>query len=231
VRRKALKPIAHFSPMPYLAFFFLVLPLLFAGCFGGKNGEKQRPIQKWSCDPQADRAMREKDYLNSILFHQRLLEKEPQNALALYHLGYSYGQKGDHEIEVLYYERAKAAGYIEGSFYFNMGMAYGEIGKEREAITCFKKAISLNPNLPDNYLGLGLAYSRTPGGDELAEEAFLKAISMDPGFLYARLCLGRFYAGRKKVGEAKEQLYKILEIDPENSDARDLLKELKDYRK
>jgi hypothetical protein len=54
----------------------------------------------WMCDNQADEGMKENDYDSTILLHNRFLKKMHTNGLALYHLGYAYGQTGKHMKEV-----------------------------------------------------------------------------------------------------------------------------------
>jgi len=53
-------------------------------------------------DNQADEAMKEHDYDSAILLYKHFLEKMSTNGLALYHLGYDYGQTGKHMKEVFY---------------------------------------------------------------------------------------------------------------------------------
>ena len=74
------------------------------------------------------------------------LEKEPGNALSLYHLGYAYGMTGDHGKEVQYYEKAIALGYSrDAGLYYNLGMAYGELNSTQKAISAFKRALEIDP--------------------------------------------------------------------------------------
>jgi len=70
------------------------------GC--SKGILEKRPVHEkiWMCDTQADEAMKEQDYDSTFLLHKRFLKKMPTNGLALYHLGYAYGQTGKHMKEV-----------------------------------------------------------------------------------------------------------------------------------
>jgi tetratricopeptide (TPR) repeat protein len=188
--------------------------------------EKGFTLEKqWACDKAADKAMKQHDYGIAILLHQRLLEKEPTNGLALYHLGYAYGQTGDHRKEALYYRKAIHLGFKEDSIFFNLGMAYGELNQIENSIGAFNKALSINPNSADNHFGLALAYQRI-FADTLAEEAFLKAIEIDPTHLDSRLYLSMLYADMGNMQKAGEQLRKILEIDPAHRGAHEFLKRI-----
>ena len=56
-----------------------------AGCSNVLLEKRPDKEKTWTCDNEADDAMKRNDYEAGILLHERLLEKEPENALALYH--------------------------------------------------------------------------------------------------------------------------------------------------
>jgi tetratricopeptide (TPR) repeat protein len=97
-----------------------------AGCSKVFLGKKPDVEKNWTCDNEADEAMKRNDYAAGISLHERFLEKDPENALALYHLGYAYGQIGEHQREVSHYEKAISFGYKRDLIFFNLGMAYGD---------------------------------------------------------------------------------------------------------
>jgi tetratricopeptide (TPR) repeat protein len=190
------------------------------------NSIRKPPLEKtWTCDIAADNAMKRENYHAALLLHERLLEKEPDNALALYHLGYAYGQTGNHQMEVHYYEKAIALGFVKDAIFFNLGMAYGELNQIEKSLKAFEKAVSLDPDNADNHFGLALSYQRRLT-DELAEAEFLKAIEIDPEHIDARLYLSLLYADMGELGKAIQQLRTILEIDPNHTGARDFLEKI-----
>ena len=95
--------------------FFLSLCLTFlcfcTGCPKQELSKKTEYENIWTCDIQADQAMMRKDYEAGIQLHQHFLDKEPDNGLALYHLGYAYGNIGNLKKEVHYYEKAIKLGF------------------------------------------------------------------------------------------------------------------------
>jgi tetratricopeptide (TPR) repeat protein len=196
-----------------------------AGCSKVLLGKKPDVEKNWTCDNEADDAMKRNDYESGISLHERFLEKEPENALALYHLGYAYGQRGEHAREVMYYEKAIAFGYKKNRIFFNLGMAYGELNKTEKAIYAFKQALDMDPGNADNHFGLAMAYQRS-AEDKLAEKAFLKAIEIDPRHVEARLLLSLLYADWGERDKADYHLRKVLEIDPDNSRAREFLERI-----
>lgn len=212
-----------------LQFVYLsILAVCLAGLFSGAGCSQVIPVEKsvpektWTCDREADNAMKREDYEAAIALHQRFLEEEPSNALALYHLGYAHGQLGNHRKEIFYYEKTIALGFMQDGIFFNMGMAYGELNQIEKSIRALKKAVDTDPDNPDNHFGLALSYQRSLA-DKLAEEEFLKAITIDPKHLDARLYLSLLYADRGELKKAAGQLREILEIDPTHTNARQFL--------
>jgi tetratricopeptide (TPR) repeat protein len=210
----------------FLAVTLLMISIfLGAGCARREVLKEPVPTKRWTCDREADEALKRHDYQEGIRLHRKFLETEPDNALALYHLGYAYGQTGDHEREVVFYERAAALGFEQDNIFFNLGMAYGELNRIEEAVKAFQKALDLDPNSAENHFGLALAYQRSVA-DRLAEEEFLKAIEIDPSHVDARLYLSMLYADRGEMQKAASQLRDILKIDPSNGGARAFLKRI-----
>ena len=196
-----------------------------AGCSKGFLEKRPSVEQQWMCDKEADEAMKQHDYGVAILLHESFLREEPSNGLALYHLGYSYGQTGDHLKEVVYYEKAISLGFKDNSIFFNLGMAYGEMNQIESAIGAFNKALNSNPHSADNHFGLALAFQRS-AADTLAEKEFLRAISIDPEHVDARLYLSMLYVDRGELKKANEQLRAILKIDPNHRAAHEFLKRI-----
>jgi tetratricopeptide (TPR) repeat protein len=211
----------------YLLGLVFCLDGLISGVGCSKGIFVKNPIseKKWTCAKDADEAMKKEDYETAILLHQSFLAKEPENGLALYHLGYAYGQTGDHVEEVFYYEKAIDLGFKEDGIFFNLGMAYGELNQIENSIGAFKKALDINPDSADTHFGLALAYQRSVA-DTLAEKEFLKAIEIDPAHVDSRLYLSMLYADMGDMQKAGEQLRKILEIDPAHRGAHEFLKRI-----
>jgi len=217
LRDKIFKHIFLYSVLLCILTLFVGL-----GCSKGLLRKSVDPGKEWACDKDADEAITQNDLAAGISLHERFLERFPENALALYHLGYAYGQTGYHIKEVSYYEKAIALGFKKNQIFFNLGMAYGELDQEEKSIYAFKQAVKINPDSADNHFGLALAYHRNVK-DKPAEREFLKAIEIDPKHVEARLSLGLLYSDWGELQKAAEQLRKILEIDPTNTRARKFL--------
>jgi len=180
---------------------------------------------KMICNERADKALMSEDYETAIALHERILEKDPHNGLETYHLGYLYGQLGNHSEEVFYYEKAIDLGFKEDRIFLNLGMAYGELGQLDRAIGAFKQDLVSNADSTEAHLALAMAYQKVSARD-LAEKECLEAIRLDPKNLDARFLLTMLYLGRDEFEKASKQLRQILAIDPTHEGARRYLEDI-----
>ncbi len=131
------------------------------------------------CDEKADQALMQGDYDTSVLLHLQLLDKHPDNKLALYHLGYAYGNKHDHEMEVFYYEKAVSLGFSQNGIFFNTGMAYWELKQFDESIRAFQRALDVDSENIEARYGLSVDYMEI-GELQMATEQLRKILEIDP---------------------------------------------------
>ena len=115
------------------------------GCSRAVISQNREVMKKWSCNQEADEAMKRRDYAMGISLHSKFLEKEPENALAFYHLGYAYGQMGEYLKELSFYEKAIALGFQDDQIFFNLGMCYGELKQLERSVAVFQSAVEKNP--------------------------------------------------------------------------------------
>jgi tetratricopeptide (TPR) repeat protein len=174
------------------------------------------------CDPVADEAVRQGDWELALKEHQRVVREQPGNCLACYHLGFIWGQLGDREKEVRFYEAAIDCGYTDDDrLFFNLGMAYTERGDSRRALAALERAAGLNADNPDNFFGLGVA-NQLAGRQAEAEAALLDALRLDDGHADARLALIRLYLDQGRWEDARRQLERIKPGDPGYETASEL---------
>jgi tetratricopeptide (TPR) repeat protein len=94
-----------------------------------------------------------------------------------------------------------------------------------EAIRELKKAIAINPDYPDLHNYLGIAYGNSGMGDDAIEE-FKISLKINPYYLKARLNLALALYEKGQYQEAQNHLTRVLEIQPQNQLANNLLSEL-----
>jgi tetratricopeptide (TPR) repeat protein len=208
----------------------MIILLWMAGCapMGTTSGP---PVQgEWRCDEIADAAVHQEQWDFALSRHQSLLEREPFNCLAIYHMGYIQGKLGDRRQETVQYEKAIQCGLnTDDRLYFNLGMAYGELDLMDEALSALEKAVSLNRQNAENFFGLGLV-AKWAGHIHRAEAALNKAIDLDPRHLEARLLLTRIYLDEGRLDAARSHLQYLLEHAPDNEEAEALRKIYEDRR-
>jgi tetratricopeptide (TPR) repeat protein len=189
--------------------------------FGCASIEQQRAPQ-WTCDPQADAAVSRQDWEAARLGHETFLEKEPNNCLAIYHLGYITGHLGARDREIELYRQALDCGLNSSDqLYFNLGMALGDMDDLDGALDAFKKAVDLAPDNPDNHFGQGLM-AQAAGQASLAEDALKQTLDLAPDHSEARLLLAQLYLDQSRWDEARFHLQAVLEASPSHPEAMDL---------
>ncbi len=201
--------------------FFVILTCIpvaiqmFCGCGTAPVKKEALPVLDMICDKEADKALKDGKYEKSIILHEFFLKDNPGNGLAMYHMGYSYGQLGDHENEVKCYEKAIGLGFYGSSIFFNLGMVYGEMERFEDSVRIFKKAMEVEPDSAENHFGLALAYQKM-GSYDLAEEEFKRAIKLDPGNVDSIYFLGLQYVEAGRMDDAKNQLERLMKIAPDD---------------
>jgi tetratricopeptide (TPR) repeat protein len=180
-----------------------------------------RPEAQTPPDPLAQ-AIADGDWETARMHYERILDANPKDCRAMYHLGYIWGQLDRRADEIRLYERAVDCGYTtDDRLFFNLGMAYADRGDLERAATAFERAVAVDPNNADNYFGLGLM-EQAMGRSEQAEGTWKTAIAKDADHWEARLALARLYLDQSRWDEAREQLDAVAHGDPENPEAQDL---------
>jgi Tfp pilus assembly protein PilF len=226
-------PIYHLQQFKFTGYFSgifcIIIIILIGGCARNVVDEPLETTATYkksaTLEQKAYQAMASGDYGTGIRLYERLLERDPTNARAMYHLGYGYGKIGELYKEISYYEKAIALGYQTDQIYRNLGMVYLWTDQVEEGYQAFKKALSIKPNSADNHFGMGLAYQHG-GNDKMAEKEFLKAIRLEPDVIEFRESLALFYQERGDLHKAAEQFEQILEIDPNNEGSREFLERI-----
>ena len=196
----------------------LVSMVLLVACAAQTPSPK--PIRQ--CDPAADEAVAQGDWELARKTHERLLASEPGNCLALYHLGYIWGQLGNRASEIHFYEAAITCGYTDDDqLYFNLGMAYADQGDTERAVKALNRATQLDPDNPDNFFGLGVT-NQLAGREAEAEAVLLATLRLDSTHTEARLSLIRLYLNQSRWEDARRQLRQIKVGDPGYEAAREL---------
>ena len=209
---------------------FVQAALLGLMVFGCASYQAQKETARWQCDQEADAAFAGGDWQAALSGHERLLASQPENGLALYHIGYIMGHLGDRHKEIEFYQRALDCGYRQDDqLFFNLGMALGDLGDVAAGRDALRIAVSLNPDNPDNHFGLGLA-EQAGGRTDEARSAFEHAVRLAPEDWEARLALARLLIDLDQWDQAAVQINTVLSTDPANEDALTLRQALENRR-
>ncbi len=96
-----------------------------------------------------------------------------------------------------------------------------------DAILLLKEAVRINNSNPHYYLYLGKAQAKIPSMRKEAEISLLKSIELDKWNPDAFLELGKLYLSEGMKMRAKSMLERVLVLEPQNDEARELLNNIK----
>src|SRR5712664_324280 len=136
--------------------FFLIVLLAVSLFAGGAAVSANVSSGNEICDATADYFLGIEDYPETAKLHRILIAAHPDDALAHYHLGFTYGMLGRHTEELAEYRRAVSLGLKQWDLFLNLGLAYLQDGNADAATD----AVALGPGHAGAHFNLGLAYER-----------------------------------------------------------------------
>lgn len=163
----------------------------------------------------------------AIPMYQRTLELRPDFWPAQHRLGLSLAKSGRPEKAIDFLEQAGSRS-TDATVLSDLALAYRQIGRITEAVATLKKAVSLNPDLPqahNNLAGL-LREAGDPGG---AETEFRQALRAQPEFGAAHTNLANLLMRRQDFSGAQYHLERAIlqqRQDPAVADAHNALGDL-----
>jgi cytochrome c-type biogenesis protein CcmH/NrfG len=95
-----------------------------------------------------------------------------------------------------------------------------------EAGAAFNQALTLKPDMPESWYGLGLAFDGLGRFDE-AVEAYERALTLNLSFADAHFNLARVLAAQGKTTEAIRHYEEAVRLRPDDAEAKAALKELR----
>ena len=153
------------------------------------------------CDTSADLFLAAEDYPEAIRLHLQVLRRNPNSALAHYHLGFAQGMMGNRRAEVGEYQRAEALGLRTWDLFLNLGLAQLENGNLDAATESLRAAVLLGEDHSESHFNLALVYERRGMlGD--AEHETLASLRLNPWQQDTRNLLGVIYAREGKIVRA-----------------------------
>lgn len=153
------------------------------------------------CDTSADLFLAAEDYPEAIRLHLEVLRRNPNSALAHYHLGFAQGMMGNGTAEVSEYQRAEALGLRTWDLFLNLGLAQLENDNLDAAMESLRTAVLLGEDHSESHFNLALVYERR-GMLADAEHETLASLRLSPWQQDTRNLLGVIYAREGKIVRA-----------------------------
>jgi tetratricopeptide (TPR) repeat protein len=127
-------------------------------------------------------------YAEAISKFEGVLKTDPENGYANYEMAFSLYASKKPEDAIPHLEKAVKSTNISLSVaaYALLASIYDEVNKPKKAIETYKEAIKINPDYPQIYYNLGIAYSR----DQQYADAPLCPGNLSPK--QAGQCIGSF---------------------------------------
>ena len=116
------------------------------------------------------------------------------------------------------YREAIKAGYFYYNIFLNLGAICQNSWRSDEAISLYKKAIGINPDVPDAYSNLGNLYKELCDLKQ-ALGYTLKSLELKPDNPDALMTLGGIYQDLGQPDQALTSTLKSLELKPDNHTA------------
>jgi len=99
---------------------------------------------------------------------------------------------------------------------YNEGLALVDAGDFLGAEAAYRRAIALDPKLPEAWNGLGHALKKQKRYDE-SLAAYDKALALRPDFPLAMQYLGELYVETKQIDKARAVLAQLRPLDEQNA--------------
>jgi tetratricopeptide (TPR) repeat protein len=168
---------------------------------------------------EAERHFRAGKLEDAIAAYERVLAREPGNAVALNNLGVALRRAGDAKRAVRYLAMAVREDPRNADAHYNLGNALRDAKRHDHAIQCYRRALRLNPRYAGAYVNLALALK---AAGRLADAQRCLAIGLRalPESWMLHLELGILLWEQKKDGAALVHYRKSAAIEPANYKVR-----------
>jgi len=149
--------------------------------------------------------------------YRRVLEMHPRHALSSHLLGLIAFQYDKLDLAAKYIEQAIRWDAYHAPFRADLGEIYRALRRIPEAIETYRKAIELNPEMPDAHTHLGTLLESS-GQDDEALESYRRALAIDPNYAEAHAHLGLALERRGQLEPAQAALEKAVQLAPESAE-------------
>jgi tetratricopeptide (TPR) repeat protein len=149
----------------------------------------------------------------ALQYFQKATERDPNDPVAWYGLGYCHAGLKNHGSAVEAYKQAIRVNPYDESTYFHLGNYYNKLGRHEDAIVAYKEVIRINPEFEAAYFNLGVACTRLGRLNE-GREAFEEVTRINPEAARAYFNVGMAYIQLGQYQEAIEAHKQVIRLKP-----------------
>ena len=156
-------------------------------------------------------------YPQAAKLYRKLLDVEPNNAVACNNLGVITSRADKHLKEsVMYFLKAAQLDPSYPEPLANLGVITFKVGRFDMSELYLKKAVYLDPRNPVYYFTLGWVYATGLKNQELAMQCLKKAISLNPDYAEAHYMLGLVYVDLDRVVDVFDEITALRRLHQED---------------
>lgn len=161
---------------------------------------------------------RQKRYEEAVEAYRTVLRLNPNNPAVTSSLARALAVLGDRNAARQVLGAVPAGQAYDAQTWIGLGVAEEKQGRHAEAERAYRKALEINPALPEAWHHLGLLLLKTNRTKE-AEDAFRQALKYRPDFALAWTNLGSLLSQRGDKTGAREAFEKATAADPSHAGA------------
>lgn len=166
----------------------------------------------------------------SLIAIKKIVNISPQDPLAHYNLGNTYGKLADFSKAEESYKKAISLKPNFAEAYYNLGIIFENDLKLEEAEKYYKQAIALKPDFANAYNNLGIVLEELRKFNE-SEICYKKIIALEPNFEEAYHNLGNNLEQQGKLKDAQISYEKAIIINPGLTKTHRQLSSIKNFDK
>lgn len=152
------------------------------------------------------------------------------DAWTLYRIGEAYYNTGDIADAYLFYKKADELAPYNPEFKNKLGASLMAQNKVPEAMDVFAATLAENPKFVPALTNLGYA-ALVSGREEKAAELYKRALALDPDYEPLLMNVAGLALYRKDYRKAEEALGHILQRNPKNEQAKQVMEQLKEMKR
>jgi arylsulfatase A-like enzyme/Flp pilus assembly protein TadD len=158
------------------------------------------------------------DYQTAITNLQRVIETEPESAIAYVQLGTAWTRLKDYDKALPILRKAVELKDDSGLAQYELGLALFETGNWKEAAPQFEHVVARSPRWADANFSLAAVYARIDRVPDAMDELD-KTLALNPNHYRANLLRGRLLFLLGKPAESIPNLQKAAAVEPNSREA------------